>query len=172
MARGPWWATVHGVTKSQTTETTLYVHTVLIILILPSLTHTPTHTHTHTHTVSSLHFSVLWKTAFYGSHCLDSFTLWLPFWFGQWMAPSRASRMEGGRWSGYLYFSLLHCTAGSDCTGRWQLLLRSPSSKSPHSLQITPSLNPSLQAQTASHSCQSLSRSRSLFIPFTLLTPL
>ena len=46
MARGPWWATVHGVTKSQTTATTLYVHTVLIILILPSLTHTHTHTHT------------------------------------------------------------------------------------------------------------------------------
>ena len=168
MARGPWWATVHGVTKSQTTETTLYVHTVNY----SHFAFPHTHTHTHTHRVSSLPCSVLWKTAFYGSHCLDSFTLWLLIWFGQWMAPSRASRMEGGWWSGYLSFSLLHCTAGSDCTGRWQLLLRSPSSKSPHSLQITPSLNPSLQGQTASHSFQSLSKSRSLLIPFTLLTPL
>ena len=36
MDGGAWWATVHGVTESDTTELTL------------------THTHTHTHTVSSL----------------------------------------------------------------------------------------------------------------------
>ena len=39
MDGGAWWATVHGVTESETTE---------------PLTHTHIHTHTHTHTVSSL----------------------------------------------------------------------------------------------------------------------
>ena len=37
MDRGDWWATVHGVTKSQTVR----VH-------MSARTHTHTHTHTHT----------------------------------------------------------------------------------------------------------------------------
>ena len=46
MARGAWWATVHGVVKSQT-QLSNFTFTFIYIYIY---THTYIHTHTHTHT--------------------------------------------------------------------------------------------------------------------------
>ena len=50
MGRGAWWATVHGVAKSQTQLNQLSIHTHLI-----PISHTHTHTHIHTHSLRTLY---------------------------------------------------------------------------------------------------------------------
>jgi len=51
MDRGDWWATVHGVVKSQTrlSDSDMYI---CVYVYTHTHTHIHTHTHTHTHTSS------------------------------------------------------------------------------------------------------------------------
>lgn len=62
----------------------------LVILHLPSLPALP-------HTQSLPCPSLCSESLASGLHCLDSFAIWLPFWFGQWVALSRVCRVEWKR---------------------------------------------------------------------------